>query len=178
MADAQASGACGRKIVWVQVPSPALFFFALRIRNWSGGPIQITLPGMMQKLPGRVFLFLRGEDVQTGKENRRISDSVKLFKIIAIIHIFHKIKKIKIFSKKVLTFLRKAVIIYLVKRTTAKATKKCRSGGIGRRAGFRCLWSQDRVGSSPISCILFYFIQNQKSRSAQHRHFCFFIYFS
>ena len=28
-----------------------------------------------------------------------------------------------------------------------------RSGGIGRRAGFRCLWSQDRVGSSPISCI-------------------------
>ena len=27
MADAQASGACGRKIVWVQVPSPALFFF-------------------------------------------------------------------------------------------------------------------------------------------------------
>ena len=26
MADAQASGACGRKIVWVQVPSPALFF--------------------------------------------------------------------------------------------------------------------------------------------------------
>ena len=54
----------------------------------------------------------------------------------------------------------------------------CRSGGIGRRAGFRCLWSQDRVGSSPISCILFYFIQNQKNRSAQHRHFCFFIYFS
>ena len=38
MADAQASGACGRKIVWVQVPSPALFF-ALRIKNWSGGPI-------------------------------------------------------------------------------------------------------------------------------------------
>ena len=26
MADAQASGACGRKIVWVQVPSPALFY--------------------------------------------------------------------------------------------------------------------------------------------------------
>ena len=130
-------------------------FFALRIKNWSGGPIQITLPGMMQKLPGRVFLFLCGEDVQTGKENRRSSDSVKLFKIIAIIHIFHKIKKIKIFSKKVLTFLRKAVIIYLVKRTTAKTTKKCRSGGIGRRAGFRCLWSQDRVGSSPISCIIF-----------------------
>ena len=55
LADAQASGACGRKIVWVQVPSPALFF---------------TLPGMMQKLPGRVFLFLCGEDVQTGKEKQ------------------------------------------------------------------------------------------------------------
>ena len=25
LADAQASGACGRKIVWVQVPSPARF---------------------------------------------------------------------------------------------------------------------------------------------------------
>ena len=28
MADAQASGACGRKIVWVQVPSPAFFFIS------------------------------------------------------------------------------------------------------------------------------------------------------
>ena len=53
----------------LQVPSPALFF-ALRIKNWSGGPIRITLPGMMQKLPGRVFLFLCGEDVQTGKEKQ------------------------------------------------------------------------------------------------------------
>ena len=35
---------------------------------------------------------------------------------------------------------------------------KCRSGGIGRRAGFRCLWSQDRVGSSPISCIIFFLL--------------------
>lgn len=26
LADAQASGACGSNIVWVQVPSPALFF--------------------------------------------------------------------------------------------------------------------------------------------------------
>ena len=158
------SGGIGRRAgfrcLWSQdrvgsSPISCIVFFALRIKNWSGGPIRITLPGMMQKLPGRVFLFLCGEDVQTGKENRRISDSVKLFKIIAIIHIFHKIKKIKIFSKKVLTFLRKTVIIYLVKRTTAKTTKKCRSGGIGRRAGFRCLWSQDRVGSSPISCIIF-----------------------
>ena len=98
MADAQASGACGRKIVWVQVPSPALFF-ALRIKNWSGGPIRITLPGMMQKLPGRVFYFCAEKMCRRGKKNRRISDSVKLFKIIVIIHIFHKIKKIKIFSK-------------------------------------------------------------------------------
>ncbi len=46
------------------------YFFALRIKNWSGGPIRITLPGMMQKLPGRVFLFLCEEDVQTGKEKQ------------------------------------------------------------------------------------------------------------
>ena len=31
MADAEASGACGRKIVWVQVPSPAFFFYCLSI---------------------------------------------------------------------------------------------------------------------------------------------------
>ena len=60
---------------------------------------------MMQKLPGRVFLFCAEKMCRRGKKNRRISDSVKLFKIITIIHIFHKIKKIKIFSKKVLTFL-------------------------------------------------------------------------
>ena len=35
MADAQASGACGRKIVWVQVPSPALFFYCLSFKNAS-----------------------------------------------------------------------------------------------------------------------------------------------
>jgi hypothetical protein len=29
LADAQASGACGRKIVWVQVPSPAFFFYEI-----------------------------------------------------------------------------------------------------------------------------------------------------
>ena len=68
LADAQASGACGRKIVWVQVPSPAFSFCS----SWLN-----------------------------------------------------------------------------------RDTNVCRSGGIGRRAGFRCLWSQDRVGSSPISCIFF-----------------------
>ena len=35
MADAQASGACGRKIVWVQVPSPAFFFYCLSFKNTS-----------------------------------------------------------------------------------------------------------------------------------------------
>ena len=35
MADAQASGACGRKIVWVQVPSPAFFFYCLSFKNAS-----------------------------------------------------------------------------------------------------------------------------------------------
>src|SRR5699024_4493077 len=33
LADAQASGACGRKIVWVQVPSPA--FFHVRFFTFS-----------------------------------------------------------------------------------------------------------------------------------------------
>lgn len=33
MADAQASGACGRKIVWVQVPSPALLFQVTGVRS-------------------------------------------------------------------------------------------------------------------------------------------------
>ena len=42
------------------------------------------------------------------------------------------------------------------KQSEASRLKKCRNGGIGRRAGFRCLWSQDRVGSSPISCIVFF----------------------
>ncbi len=35
MADAQASGACGRKIVWVQVPSPAFFYFLRKITGWE-----------------------------------------------------------------------------------------------------------------------------------------------
>lgn len=33
LADAQASGACGRKIVWVQVPFPALFFILSKIKK-------------------------------------------------------------------------------------------------------------------------------------------------
>ena len=44
------------------------------------------------------------------------------------------------------------------KQSKASRLKKCRNGGIGRRAGFRCLWSQDRVGSSPISCIIFFLL--------------------
>ena len=44
LADAQASGACGRKIVWVQVPSPALFYC---IRSWKRPK---------QKSFGRIFV--------------------------------------------------------------------------------------------------------------------------
>ena len=33
LADAQASGACGRKIVWVQVPFPAFFFILSKIKK-------------------------------------------------------------------------------------------------------------------------------------------------
>ena len=36
LADAQASGACGRKIVWVQVPSPASFFIQNILFTYSG----------------------------------------------------------------------------------------------------------------------------------------------
>ncbi len=39
LADAQASGACGRKIVWVQVPSPALFFLYREALVQLGFPI-------------------------------------------------------------------------------------------------------------------------------------------
>ena len=58
MADAQASGACGRKIVWVQVPSPALFF-TLRIKNWSGGPIRIALMGSVKTFRQGLFISVR-----------------------------------------------------------------------------------------------------------------------
>ena len=58
-----------------------------------------------RNFPAGSFYFCAEKMCRRGKKNRRISDSVKLFKIIAIIHIFHKIQKIKIFSKKVLTFL-------------------------------------------------------------------------
>ena len=35
LADAQASGACGSNIVWVQVPSPASFLFFIRLRKYD-----------------------------------------------------------------------------------------------------------------------------------------------
>ena len=52
MADAQASGACGRKIVWVQVPSPALIRQLYRMsgsyemqewRNWQTRRLQVPV---------------------------------------------------------------------------------------------------------------------------------------
>ena len=65
MADAQASGACGRKIVWVQVPSPALFF-TLRIKNWSGGPIRIALMGSVKTFRQGIFIFPEKKIIPTG----------------------------------------------------------------------------------------------------------------
>ena len=65
LADAQASGACGRKIVWVQVPSPALFF-ALRIKNWSGGPIRIALMGSVKTFRQGIFIFPEKKIIPTG----------------------------------------------------------------------------------------------------------------
>mgnify|MGYP000217147062 CR=1 FL=1 len=35
------------------------YFFALRIKNWSGGPIRIALMGSVVKLFVRVFLFFQ-----------------------------------------------------------------------------------------------------------------------
>ena len=43
MADAQASGACGSNIVWVQVPSPASFF-CLNIKIY---PRWLFAPGIL-----------------------------------------------------------------------------------------------------------------------------------
>ena len=59
------------------------------------------------------------------------------------------------FSKKGIDFSLNVMYYNQAVARERLANKKCRSGGIGRRAGFRCLWSQDRVGSSPISCIIF-----------------------
>ena len=43
MADAQASGACGRKIVWVQVPSSALLYEMQEWRNWQTRRLQVPV---------------------------------------------------------------------------------------------------------------------------------------
>ena len=52
MADAQASGACGRKIVWVQVPSPAFFFCKITLD--SNKLFQSKIPGFSDlfRIPG------------------------------------------------------------------------------------------------------------------------------
>ena len=47
----------------------------------------------------------------------------------------------------------------------------CRNGGIGRRAGFRCLWSQDCAGSSPASCTLFLFSLKKSHNTKWMRRF-------
>jgi hypothetical protein len=42
LADAQASGACGRKIVWVQVPFPAFFFILSKIKRSCCFPEELS----------------------------------------------------------------------------------------------------------------------------------------
>ena len=61
MADAQASGACGRKIVWVQVPSPALFFcFAYQeLVRWTNSDCP---DGKCENFPSGYFYFSRKEN--------------------------------------------------------------------------------------------------------------------
>gem|GEM_PF-2963782 len=59
--------------------------------------------------------------------------------------------------KKVVDFLESP--LYTNKRAKEhEAHKKCRSGGIGRRAGFRCLWSLRPCGfkSHLLHLFLFY----------------------
>ena len=65
MADAQASGACGRKIVWVQVPSPALFF-RFAYQELSGGPIRIALMGSVKTFRQGIFIFPEKKIIPTG----------------------------------------------------------------------------------------------------------------
>ena len=107
MADAQASGACGRKIVWVQVPSPALFFSLPGMMGRFLGGAFFTLPEECKNFLAEYFYIPApgGRSMRVENESRRVSAREKLSRIISIIPIFHKIKKIKIFSKKVLTFL-------------------------------------------------------------------------
>ena len=42
------------------------------------------------------------------------------------------------------------MMYYNFRQLREQQTRKRGDGGIGRRAGFRCLWWQHRVGSSPI----------------------------
>lgn len=41
-----------------------------------------------------------------------------------------------------------------------KVRVSCRGGGIGRHAGFRCLWGNTRGGSSPLLGIIFIYLIN------------------
>ena len=77
------------------------YFFALVSRI---GPVdQFDYPAWNDAETSRqgLFISVRRRCADGEKKNRRISDSVKLFKIITIIHIFHKIKKLKFFQKSV-----------------------------------------------------------------------------
>jgi hypothetical protein len=54
--------------------------------------------------------------------------------------IFKLAQKIQKSAKKVLTFGREFSRILFASAKGTCEKKKCRDGGIGRRAGFRCLW--------------------------------------
>ena len=46
LADAQASGACGSNVVWVQVPSPAFFMQERTLRETPAGPVKSRSAGV------------------------------------------------------------------------------------------------------------------------------------
>ena len=56
MADAQASGACGSNIVWVQVPSPA---FMRKCRNWQTSKTKdlVLIASVWVQVPSSALFF-------------------------------------------------------------------------------------------------------------------------
>ncbi len=65
MADAQASGACGRKIVWVQVPFPAFFFILSKIKKELLLPDEYLSRGSSSFYFSHFFLKKSGEKSKT-----------------------------------------------------------------------------------------------------------------
>ena len=57
MADAQASGACGSNVVWVQVPSPAFFMQERTLQEAPAG-LDFTRSAGVFRFPDLEILFL------------------------------------------------------------------------------------------------------------------------